>query len=397
MSGNQINWASYLFLVAVGCLLMSCSAQTQSSVTESELSYDQWEQASPEAVGIDPLVLDSIHQDIVNGDYGFIDHFLLIRQGKVVFDRHYQQDYQSVMEQYDTTNYQYNYDHVAWHPYYKDTDLHSLQSVTKSVTSMLLGIAVDEGLIDTQLPALSYFSAFDYDSTDARKMDISVQDLLTMRSGLEWDEENYDEANNSCILMENSDDWIQFVLDHPMDADPGSVFEYNSGASVLLGKIVREATGQRIDQWAEEKLFGPLAIENYYWKITPKGEVDTEGGLYLSTHDLAKIGQLMMQKGIWGEERIISEEWVEQSTQPVVAFGEDRGYGYQWWVPLHKQGKTEIFAGNGYGGQFLMVVPEQELITVFNGWTIHERSEKSSWRVLQDRILPSLEMVETSQ
>ena len=95
---------------------------------------------------------------------------------------------------------------------------------------------------------------------------MTLEDLLTMRSGIEWNEASYDESDNSCILMEASDDWIQFVLDHPSDTIPGTIFEYNSGASVLLGKIVRLSTGKRIDQWAEEKLFQPLGIKNYYWK-----------------------------------------------------------------------------------------------------------------------------------
>ncbi|MDH3711929.1 MAG: beta-lactamase family protein [Cyclobacteriaceae bacterium] len=390
MSCNGNSLRHYpLLLFSLGCFLINCSAE--SSSFDQAPKFDDWEQTSPEAAGIEPLVIDSIHQEILEGKYGLIDHFILIRKGKVVMDHHYEQDYQSVIEKYDTTNHQYNYDHVAWHPYYKDTNLHTLQSVTKSVTSILLGIAADQGKISEASPVMSHFAAYDFDRSDARKMNMSIKDLLTMRSGIEWDEENYNEANNSCILMENSQDWIQFVLNHPMDATPGSSFEYNSGASVLLGKIVREITGKRIDHWAEEKLFGPLGIEDYYWKFTPKGEIDTEGGLYLSAHDLARIGHLMLQKGKWGDQQILSEDWVDKSIQPTVAFGEERGYGYQWWVPKHMEGKAEIFAGNGYGGQFLMVVPRYELVLVFNGWNIHDQPEKSTWRVLQERILPAIQ------
>ena len=373
-------------------LLYGCSSMV--APVESQTSSTFWETADPKSAGIDPAAIDSIHNEISQGQYGWIDHFLLIIDGKIVADHRYDRDYQEVMWQHDTTNYQYNYDHVAWHPYFNDTDLHTLQSVTKSVTSILLGIAVDEGLLgNIDSSAMSYFTSFQPNPSDNRKNTMSIYDLLTMQSGIEWDEENYNEVDNSCILMENSKDWIQFILDHPMDTIPGTVFEYNSGASVLLGKIVREATGQRIDQWAEEKLFDPLGIEHYYWKVTPKGEIDTEGGLYLNAYDLAKIGYLMLQGGIWEDQRIVSNEWVANSISPHVSFGEHSGYGFQWWIPDHDNGKAKIFAANGYGGQFLQVVPQHNLITVFNGWNIHDSPEKSSWRALKDRILPAVDLV----
>ncbi|MCB0548010.1 MAG: serine hydrolase [Phaeodactylibacter sp.] len=377
-----------LLLFALCSLIAACNSAP--AVSAPPASGLPWPVSSPSQEGVDSLVLDSIHQDISRGLYGLVDRFLVIRNGKILVDHTYEQDYDSVMVLFDTTNYQYNYDHTDWHPYYRDTDLHTMQSVTKSVTSVLFGIAVDEGLIPgVDTSAMAYFTSYNVDLSDERKRAMTLEDLLTMRSGIEWDEENYDEANNSCILMENSDDWISFVLRQSMDTLPGRVFEYNSGASVLLGKIVREATGKRIGQWAEEKLFGPLDID-YYWKITPKGEVDTEGGLYLSTYDMAKIGYLMMNGGQWEGRQVVSKEWVEQSLKPTVQFNERRGYGYQWWIPEHQDGHTRIFAGNGYGGQFLMVVPEYELIVAFNGWQHHGRPEKSTWMALEERILPGV-------
>ena len=345
---------------------------------------------------VDPAVLDSIHAEILAGEYGLIDRFIVLQSGEVLADHKYDQDYETIALQYDTANQQYNYDHPEWHPYYKQTDLHTLQSVTKSVTSALLGIALNENTqYDIHTQVIPLFGDYAYDKDDKRLADIEIEDLLTMRSGLEWDEEDYDEATNDCIILEASDDWIQYVLSRPTDTVPGVVFEYNSGASVLLGKIVRIITGQRIDDYAEERLFGPLGIKEYYWKETPGGEMDTEGGLYLSSESLVKIGQLFMNNGRWNDDQIVPEDWVSASTSPVVGDVNPQndssiGYGYQWWVPEHTDGKTEIFAGNGYGGQFLMVVPRHELIVVFNGWNIHDRPQKSTWRVLQDRILPTL-------
>jgi CubicO group peptidase (beta-lactamase class C family) len=360
---------------------------------------EAWPIAAPADVGIDPSAIESLVADIEAGTYGLIDHFTLIRHGRMVADYHFDQNYDSIGAAYDTTNHQYNYDHPDWHPYYRDTDLHTLQSVTKSVTSAALGIAVDRGLIPgVDVPAMSFFESYNPDLSDPRRADMTLEDLLTMRSGVEWAEDTpYTDPNNSCILMEASREWVPFVLGHPMDADPGTVWEYNSGASVLLGKIIQVATGRRIDDWAREELFEPIGIGEFYWKTTPSGEVDTEGGLYLSSQDLARIGYLFLRKGMWGEERILSEQWVETSTSPIVTDirpengRSDPGYGYQWWVPDHDGERALVFAGNGYGGQFLLVAPDYDIVAVFNGWNIHEGARASTWRALQERIIPAIQ------
>ncbi len=355
-----------------------------------------WPPSDPASEGIDPLIIEAIHREITARKYGLIDHFLVIRHGKLVADYRYNQDYKTIAQKYDTTNHQFNYDHPDWHPYYKGTNLHTLQSVTKSITSALLGIALERHKIPgPQVKVMPFFKEYTFDLTDPRKQDISLEDLLTMRSGIEWDEASYDDPDNDCILMEASDQWVNFVLNKPMDTIPGVVFEYNSGASVLLGKLVRIITGKRIDQWAEEVLFKPLGITEYYWKATPDGELDTEGGLYLSAHDLAKIGLLFLRKGKWEGAQIIPEAWTIASTSPIVSQvnpldSKSPGYGYQWWAPKHSNGKSEIFAGNGFGGQFLMVAQEYNIMVVFNGWNIHDRPEKSTWQVLEERIIPGI-------
>lgn len=373
-----------LLVVMVGCNIKNTDKKA-GKISEKSSS-----------VAVLSAVIDSINLEIKNGQYGLIDRFMVIQNDVLLADFKYEQDYVSIAKNYDTTDYQYNYNHPNWHPYYRQTDLHTLQSVTKSVTSILLGIAFDLNQdYNVTTKVMPMFTDYAVDSADERKNEITIEDLLTMRSGLQWNEGDYTDLSDDCIAMEASNAWIQYVLSKPTDTLPGTRFEYNSGASVLLGKIVRMITGKRIDQWAEEKLFGPLGIKNYYWKKTPDGEIDTEGGLYLRAEDLAKIGTLFLNKGRWQNEQIVSESWVTASIRPVVndAYPDNNnkiGYGYQWWVPEHIDGRTKIFAGNGYGGQFLMVAPEYDLIVVFNGWNINERAEKSSWNVLQDRIIPVL-------
>ncbi|MCK0157650.1 beta-lactamase family protein [Cellulophaga sp. F20128] len=343
-------------------------------------------------------VIDSINSEINNGDYGLIDRFMIIQNDEVLADYKYEQDYETIVQKYDTTNHQFNFNNTDWHPYYKKSELHTLQSVTKSITSILLGIALDLNEdYNIRNKAMPLLTGYDTDFLDKRKQNISIEDLLTMRSGLQWNEEtDHNDNTNDCFLLESSDNWIEYVLSKPMDTLPGTKFVYNGGGTVLLGKIVKTITGKRIDDWAEEKLFEPLGITDYYWKETPHGEIDTEGGLYLKAEDLAKIGSLLLNNGKWNDNQIVSKSWVTTSTSPQIKdvkpdWRPNMGYGYQWWIPEYSNnGKTRIYAGNGYGGQYLMMAPEYNLIIVFNGWNINDEPEKSSWRVLQDRIIPAL-------
>jgi len=378
----------------------ACQADPGADGTSKPWPGEAWATSTPAAQGIDPTAIDSLVADLESGEYGLVDAFMLIRNGMVVANHHFTHDYAAIGAEYDTTNHQYNYDHPDWHPYLRGTDLHTLQSVTKSVTSAALGIAVDEGLLGgVDTPVMPFFEAYAPYATDVRKESTTLEDFLTMRSGIQWNTEGaYGSGNHSTDLLEASDEWIRFVLEQPTDTTPGSRYQYNDGVSVLLGKVLREATGQRIDEWAKERLFEPIGITDFYWKITPDGEADTEGGLYLSTEDLARIGYLFLRGGEWKGRRIVSRQWVEASTAPVVpdvAPDNDRpdpGYGYQWWVPDQEGGTTRVFAGNGYGGQFVLVSPEHDIVAVFNGWNIHGGGNSSTWRALQERILPHVKL-----
>ncbi len=391
-SSSPTSFGPTLLMLA---LLTSCSSGQTDSATQL-WPGDTWPTSTPEAQGIDQAAIDSLVVDIAAGEYGLVDAFMLIRNGMVVANHRFTHDYAEIAAEYDTTNHMYNYDHPDWHPYLHGTDLHSLQSVTKSVTSAALGIAMDEGLLGgVDTPVMPFFEAYEPYVTDARKESTTLEDFLTMRSGLNWTTTGgYESEEHSTIQLEASDEWIRFVLEQPTDTIPGMRYQYNDGVSVLLGKILREATGQRIDEWARERLFEPIGIEDFHWKITPDGEADTEGGLYLSTEDLARFGYLFLRGGKWNGRQIVSREWVEASTAPVVtdvAPDNDRpdpGYGYQWWVPDHEDGTTRVFAGNGYGGQFVIVSPEHDIVAVFNGWNIHGGASRSTWRALQERILP---------
>jgi CubicO group peptidase (beta-lactamase class C family) len=348
-----------------------------------------WPTSSPEAVGLDPTALQALDKEIAAGQYGYVDGILLIRHGRIALERHYAHDYDQLFVGKGAPGV-YNYYDPEWHPFYKRTALHTMQSVSKSVTSTLIGIAISRGEIpNVDIRVMRYFSAFKI-LPDMRRDRMLLWNVLTMTTGIKWDESSatYTDPSNNCAQMEAADDWIQYVLDQPMAAEPGSAFVYNSGATELLSYIIRKTTGKDADDYAKEHLFGPLGIQQYYWKRTPKELADTEGGLYLQPRDLAKLGYLYLHDGMWDGKRILPAVWIRQSTRwSVDADRSSAGYGYQWWVLSRKGDATyEAYAAVGYGGQYLIVVPQLDLIAVFTGWNIYDKRSLSVRLALERAI-----------
>ncbi len=320
-----------------------------------------WPQSTPKAEGLDPAVLEAFDAELAAGKQGYVDSMLVIRHGKVVYDKSYPHmpDYDRLFTGKGAPGI-YNYFDPNWHPYFPGTALHTMQSVTKSVTSALIGIAIGQGLIPSvDVKVMPYFSGFRV-AADPRRDRMTLRDLLTMRAGIRWDEESVDYTNpaNNCAAMEGREDWIQYVLDQPMATEPGKTFVYNSGATQLLSYLIRKTTGKSVDTYAKERLFGPLGIE-FSWKRTPLDLSDTEGGLYLTPRDLAKIGLLYMKDGVWEGQRILPEGWVKASTTSVTATNEK---GIRLRLPVvdaagDGRRRPRRLLAWGYGGQFLFVVP----------------------------------------
>jgi CubicO group peptidase (beta-lactamase class C family) len=193
-----------------------------------------------------------------------------------------------------------------------------------------------------------------------------------MRSGIEWHENDRPlDSTNTTLQLEQSKDWIRFTLSQPMDADPGAKWVYNSGGSALMAEVIRSVSGQHTDAYARAHLFAPLGITDFHWKKTPTGHPDTEGGLFLAPADLAKIGQLYLDDGVWKGKRILPEGWARTATARIVdhinpANQTSPGYGYQWW--RYDRDGVEVWAGNGFGGQFLVVIPQYRVVGVTNSW-----------------------------
>ncbi len=333
----------------------------------------------PETLGLDPAKLAALDSVFASGARGYVDALLVMRHGKVAFDRQYNYDFEALFAGKDPVRGPYNYYDPDWHPWYRKSDLHTLQSVTKSVTSALIGIAIGRGEIPgVEVSILRYFDAAAVANLDARKKRITLRDLLTMTAGFKWDEDSvpYTDKANSCAAMEASADWARFVIDQPMANEPGKVFRYSSGVSELLAHILYKATGRQADDYAVEHLWKPLGIERYYWKRTPTGLPDTEGGLYLTRADLARFGMLYLHDGVWDGKRILPEGWVDETMRPRAdpGMGNTTFYGYQWWL-MSGGNKRTVWTCWGYGGQFLFVDPQRDLIAVVNGWNIYDKPE----------------------
>ena len=357
-----------------------------------------WAKGTPAAVGLDEKVLSAFDADLAGGKYYLVDSLTVIRCGTEVFEKTYSHDYATIYGKEAKTRGplnarltgSYNYFDPAWHPYYHGTGLHSMQSVSKTTSSIILGIAITRGDFKASLdtPLLKYFDVAKVKNVDDRKRRITLRHVLTMTTGLDWNEEvAYDDPKNDSSLMEASDDWVQYVIDRPMAQEPGKVFNYSSGVSMFLAYVFQKETGQDIEKYGETYLFTPLGMK-YFWKRTPLGVVDTEGGLFLSGPDLAKLGYLYLNDGIWDGKQIVSKQWVKESLTPFIDAEEAFKYGFKWWLLPRNDRQGYVWMARGFGGQELMVFPEENLIAVLTGWNILKDETES--RELVNRILPAV-------
>jgi len=367
--------------------LLACAAAFCCSGCKKQTSYEKaewpkrdWAMSTPSAEALDEATLNALDADLKSGKYPLVDSFAVFRCGKQVYVRRYEHDYSQIYgsraKEKGPLNARltgpYNYFDPAWHPYYHLTQLHTMQSVSKTVSSVIIGIAMQRGDFKAGLdtPVLKYFDQTKVKNVDDRKRSMTLRHLLTMTAGLQWTEDvPYDDPRSDSSLMEATDDWVRYVIDKPMTAEPGKVFNYSSGVSELLAHIFMQEVGQDIDSYGEKYLFQPLGID-HFWKRTYLGVVDTEGGLYLRGEDLAKIGYLYLHDGNWNGAQLVSAEWVKQSVTPFIRADEDYKYGFKWWLLPLKDPDQLVWMARGFGGQNLIVFPREKVIATFTGWDI---------------------------
>ncbi len=246
---------------------------------------------------------------------------------------------------------------------YTASDLHSVFSITKSVSSALIGIAIDEGYIESvDQKMLDFFQDVNV-LNKSNKENITIEHLLTHTSGVYWREDQlpYSSPDNTFNLMTDSPNWVEFFLNLSMENEPGTVRNYNSGDSHLLSAILTNATGTSTYLFAKEHLFNPLGIKLLVWDQDPQGIYFGGSGLRLTPRSMAKFGYLYLNKGTWDQDQLIPKEWVLNSSKAHVTWEGWASYGYQWYV----YSEFNSYLAVGYQQQIIWITPEYDLVIVF--------------------------------
>jgi CubicO group peptidase (beta-lactamase class C family) len=350
-----------VLLLALLCVtwLVSCAPMHTCRIPEQ--TRDGWQTASLDEVGIDENKVREAIDRVSDDTYKNIHSILIVKDGRLVFE-----------EYFDGYTWDYSGDQYRGElvDFGVDTT-HNLASVTKSFTSALVGIAIDRGFIrGTDERVFAFFPEY-ADLNDGGKDKITLEHLLTMTSGLEWNEMelSYSNTNNDLIQLFIVSDPIEYILAKPVISEPGTEWYYSGGNTNLLGEVIRKATGLRMDDFAAEYLFAPLGITNYEWDHINPDVIHASGNLKLRPRDMAKFGYLFLNGGVWNDEQIISQEWVEASTREHTSTPWGSGYGYQWWQQTYHYGSTSVdsFYAAGWGGQRIIVFPSLEMVLVYTG------------------------------
>lgn len=294
----------------------------------------QWRTATPESQGGNSKLLAKGIREIQKKHSTQINSVTVVTNGYVVLD--------------------------AYIPPFNANTLHDLASVTKSFTSTLIGIAIKQGLIkDVNQKVMSFFPGRKIKNPHLWKNEMTIEHLLTMRSGQKVIVKN---GEVTLFQMMSSPDWLQFMLDLPMETKPGTKFIYNSGGVYLLTAIIQKVSGMSALEFAKKHLFKPLNIQQVGWHSDPQRLTNYGwGSLKIRPQDLAKLGYLYLNNGNWNGQQIVSKKWVRQATKTHHQFNETNGYGYLWWT------YKGVYAAKGRGGQFLAVYPSRKRVVAITG------------------------------
>jgi CubicO group peptidase (beta-lactamase class C family) len=338
--------------------------------------------ASPTNIILKPLDMDALVKAIKNGKYPKIHSVIIADKKEILFE-------------------QYFNGHSA-------SQRHDTRSAFKSITSLLTGIAIDKKFIsNVNSKVLPYFPEYtNFKNQDIRKSEITLAHLLTMTSGLKC-EEFFDIGPYCEDEMSESKDWIKYSLDLAMSHKPGEYWAYTSSEPMVLGGVISNASNKTIMNFAKQYLFEPLAITDYQWTIDPAGRGMTAGSFFMKSSDMAKIGQLVLNKGLWNNQRIISENWINESTkvrriidnfsfvkssQYKDAIPHTSQYGYYWYRELltSRDINTEVLFASGNGGQYIMIFEDYDMVVVFNGGNFGNWRGKMPFEIVLKYILPSI-------
>jgi len=386
---KTILFISILLLLLVGC---KSEPSIQYTYKPPENINDGFDISSLDEVNIDTALIEKAVNDIDQNKYKEVHSMLIFKDDKLVLEEYF-------------TGHKYKWDapnHHGESVTWDRTMLHDVKSVTKSITSVCIGIAIDYGFIESVHQSIfDYLPEYQHLNTDGKEK-ITIEHLLTMTSGLEWDEWGapLSSANNDIIgLWFNCDDQIACILERPLLCEPGTSFTYSGGNMIVLGEIIKNATKMDIEDFSRTYLFDPLEIGASNWTVRyPNGVVEAAGSLEIKPRDMVKIGMTFLKKGMWNGKQIISKQWVEKSatTFPgntkINIPGEDSGrvgYSYTWWTKHYSESGKEIhmFYAMGWGGQLIMVLPEVNTVVVFTGGNYV--TSRPDFKIFEKYVIPA--------
>ena len=368
-----------VFYVSLVLFFISCSQGEKHQATQFGEGISS---ASMTDEGIDTTMINKIDTAITNGTYPNIHSLLIARNNKLVYERYWPGKDQS-----------WGID-LGVRQQSKDS-LHDIRSISKSVVSACIGIAIQQGKIkNVDQRVFDFFP--EYAKLDTGLISsLTIKHLLMMSSGLKWNEEvPYDNPENSEIKMINSNNPVEYVLSQPMDFPPGKVWKYNGGTTQLLAAIIEKTTGKKVDQFAKEYLFQPLGIEKFEWIKYPGTDLPAAASaLRLTSRDLLKFGLLYNNGGTWNDKKILPAKWVEESFYSYVQRPRGGGYGYQFWTWNDTLNDKPIafVACIGNGDQRIFFDRSNHLVIVttagnYNKWDI----EKDTYALIMDYVYPAL-------
>ena len=382
----------FLLIILILGFAFSCSKNPTSGDDEPGNGYvyvqppetgDGWQTASLSDVGMNKIV-DLINK-IQDQVYQEIHSVVIVKDGKLVFEEYFPgHDFGYRGENYHGNYINFNRD-----------SRHNTHSATKSVTSALVGIAIDKGFIQGVNDSIFSYLTNYASLKNEQKSKITFEHLLTMTSGLEWNEwdVSVSQSNHDIVRFNSSSDPIRYWLSKPIVTTPGTSFYYNGGAVDLLGELIRFASDWNVKQFSQKYLFEPLGITNYQWQtLYPSGITCCHGDIYITPRDLAKFGYLFLNNGVWNGNQIISEEWVKKSTATFINLNLSwaDSYGYLWWLKKYYANNkvNESFFAEGWGGQKIVVFPGLNMVVVFTG--ANYVSDPPCDEILIRFILPAL-------
>ncbi len=353
----------FLILLVLFLFSFNNSALIKVGLAETYYPGVDWQTSPLEDQNLDPaLIEDAILY--VRDNKKLITSMLIVRNGYLVEEDYFDKS---------TRN--------ATNPIY---------SVTKSVMATLIGLAIQEGFIKSvNEKVLSYFPDYDFENANGTKQEMTIYHLLTMTSGLDWDEwwVSYSNPLNDFNALLSSTDWVKYILDKPMTAGLGKTMNYNTGASHILSAILSRAYGDSTEAFARKYLFEPLGIDKFSWRTDPQNITRGGEGLFLRALDMAKIGYLYLNNGSWAGNQVINSDWIVNATSTHVNFDISRSYGYQWWIDRNNE--IKYYYAEGWAGQFIFIVPEKELIITFTSYDFTNPQKF----ILNRYIIPATEYI----